>query len=620
MLCGLLVLWPGGAVASPGPEVGGAGQAAFSASREIRVAPPAFRLARFDAVPFLEARRRLQGRLAAAMAGGGPDTPQTDAEIGAILDLAELHLAHVMVPEGLSYLAALDDVLPPEDAMRRAALELVFGVLDTRHDPAMTDRAKRLLGDAYEGWDEQPLMLALHHAGAGRMEAAGPHLAQAEARLSALSAPMHEAVLPLLLDAAVATSEWQTAQSLAMRISKLPRLAEAPAYRYLLGRTAEAGEDILAAFDHYRAASAGADAWAHRARMALVEMGLRTETLDRHDARALLAQARRRWSGDQLEIDMLQRIVRLDLELDDPVSALEVLATLISRQPEAPEAALARQQARSLWSDFYDRGAEGELSLSSFLRGHRSIAPDYRFQPGFDVETEQFADRFLAEGATQVAADEYGAIHDYLLVSQDLGLSAVEDARLDALRLKRAEALIRGGQLDEAAHVLAAGIDSDDPRLTDRLNLLEARLHAERGEADGVVETRLKLPSTDYLRLKARAHFDREHWAEAQGIYAQILERKGDEMPFGDAINMLLATYRAGDKATTLALANRFPDLTRSEQWAHIARGLTEAAPDVLPLREAAARAGMEQARTTLETLERLDRPEGSEDMDSPSN
>lgn len=74
-------------------------------------------------------------------------------------------------------------------------------------------------------------------------------------------------------------------------------------------------------------------------------------------------------------------------------------------------------------------------------------------------------------------------------------------------------------------------------------------------------------------------------------------------MPLPDAIRYLLAAHRSGDMAQTAEIARAFPALTELPAWADISRSLTQAAPDLLPLREETARARIDSAGEVLETL-----------------
>ena len=556
---------------------------------------PAFRLSRYKTENFLSDRRRLQSKLS-------PDREQTPRNL---LNLAEFYLAHALMPEGLSVLSELGDDLPEHMARQRAQLELALGMLDTRTRD-LSPHAKQLLSDKSLDWPDRSVFEVLNAYEQGDDDAAAERLNAASARIAAYPKALVERILPRFLDLAIRTSQWSTAKDLAARFEEDPELAKLPAYPYLLGRTAEKGGDLLMAFENFQKAGEGNDIWAHHARLSLIELGLDSKTLSREDALSMMKQASRSWSGDRNGIELLQRIVELEIELDDTVAALGTLGAIISRHPDTPAASLARQQARSLWTTFYAKGRNEELSLTEFLAGHYIISMDYRFEPGFGAETEALADRFMAAGSTVVAADEYRETHDYLLVGRDLGLLEVDDVKLDSLKLKQAEALYRGGQIEQTEHILSEGLLSDDTELADQLNMLKAKLFADQGDAEDVVRTSQTDPSLNYQRLRAAALFDQGDWEKAQAAYTKIVDQTSDNVDFVDVVRLLLVAHRSGDRGQVNELVQRYPDLNDRPQWEQIARGFSDDAPALLPLRSDTARARVDLVSETLDTLNDL--------------
>lgn len=576
---------------------------------ETVLLPQQFRMPHFETGSFLQRRRDLYANIANARRSEPPDEEgnryQGVAEIRALLDLAEFDLAHGLAAEGRDVLAGLTPGLVRAHELKRASLEVGLAAIDTRDIP-LSEGAEALLDPKYDLWRDQAVLVLLHHWKKGEIEEAGKYVDVAAKRLYQYSRPFVRKALPAMLDTAVETRQWAAARRLAGRFALDPELAESSNYLFQLARTAEAGGDYLTAFDNYLKAGQGNDLWAHRARMGLIQLGMNTGTLPLPDALTLLEQASRDWTGDAWGVAVLKQLADINLQLGDGLGALKVLSNIMSRYPDTPDAQLARQQARSLWTDFYARGAAGKLSLSDFLTGHRRISEGYRFEPGFDLQTEALADRFMSLGATMVAADEYRETHDFLLVARDLGLVETDDRRLDMLRLKQADALYRGGQLDELAYILAEGLRGEEADLQDRLNLLRAGLHAERGEAADVVDTEVAEPTLHYLRLRAAAHFGRGDWEEAKRLYAIILGRAGKDATYSDAVRLLLSAHRSGDSETAIEVARRFQEVTQRPDWARIANSLTEEAPDLLPLRAVTAQQRVDTAEKTLENLRNL--------------
>lgn len=558
--------------------------------------PPVLYLAPRAEAPFLDERRGLMAALARTK-------PKSIDHARALTDLAEFHLAHAMAPEGLSLLASLDSgLLPPAHRLRAAAFELALGLIDMRDRP-LTGRAMALLGPEHDGWADQPLFLTLYNIRAGDLAAAGTTLTEAVERLARFPGPVQERVLPGLLETAIATEQWRLARDLAAAFAAFPALKDSPAYHYLLGQAAEAGGDGIAAFDSYVRAMPGRDRWAHRARRALVELGLAREALTAGEAVDLLMLEKELWRGDDSAGEVLHDLASLQMIEGDQVAAIETYGMIMTTRPNSPQAAEARQKARALISRLYDRGTGGQMSLSDFMAAHQRIARLYRFDLTFAEAAEGFADTFMQTGATTVAAQEYATIRDYLAVAGDLGLGDLAPDRLAGLKIKEAGALLAGGQYEALAALLEQGIDTETPELRESFRLIAARYYSETGQNARVIEGAAENPSPQRLAIRAQAWFDRENWAEAEKAYTELWALEGAELSLPHAINFLLAAFRNGNMERTAALAEEFPNLTDLPGWAEIAAGLTEAAPELLPLRQDTARARIDQAAEKLESL-----------------
>lgn len=554
--------------------------------------------------PFIDERAMIMEALIATRGRASAQWGMSAATSDALLALARLHYRHGFAPEGLSVLHGLDDAnLTDDQAFRRAILELALGLIDPRRDIPLTEGASALLGHDYADWPDQRMFRALDAVHRQRFREAGEFLPDARDRLTRLPANYRAAALPGLLEAAIVTQQWRVARDFALEFRKHPQLTDAGAFHYLLGRAAEAGEDLLAAFDSYVEAGKSHDLYGHRARTAVVSMGLEQDFINIEEARFLLQQEAQKWRGDDYALAVLKDLAALDQADDDKVGAIHTLGTIIDRYPETPDAGMARQKARSLIAEVYEDGSTGKMPISDFLQAHRIIAPDFRFEPGFDAQAERFANRFLSIGSTLVAAQEYAEVHDHLAVSRDLGLTQVEDQRLDELRLKQARALTMGGQYDTALSVLREPLLAGLSELDDERAQLLAQLYADTGQSAAVLETTISQPNVEFLRIKADAYFDRGEWAEAQATYQEIWDEVGNELPLEDGIQFLLSAYRSNDLSTTATLTKAFPDLTTIPQWSAIAEGLVDPAAELWPLRTDTARMRMDAASRALDDV-----------------
>ncbi|OWU83190.1 hypothetical protein ATO6_20330 [Oceanicola sp. 22II-s10i] len=562
----------------------------------ISLDPPVLYLAPPEERPFLEERRERMDALAQT-------TPGSTEEAHALNQLAEFHLAHGMAVEGLSILSGVTGPdLPPVHDLRAAALELALGLIDSRGRP-LTDRASALLDPKYAGWPDQVLFLALARLRAGDMTGAGPMLEDAVTRLARFPKAVQEIVLPDLLESAIVTRQWRLARDLAAAFDGFPALKNGTAYHYLLGQAAEAGDESVAAFDSYARAMGGRDLWAHRARRALIDVSLAGKAMTTAEAVDLLSRESELWRGDARAARTLNDLATLQMAQGDTVGALETYGRLIAYGWAPEMVGEAKQKAHTLMDSLYEKGTGGQLSLGEFMQAHDRLSGYYRFDRHFSDAAERFADVFLAAGATTVAAREYAAIFDYQSVAVDLGLTEAEPDRMDKLRVKEAEAMLAGGQYEPLGTLLQQIVLPEDDALRKRLDVVAARYFSETGQQARIVEGGSAEPTPQFRRIRAQALFEMQDWARAEVAYAEIWAMEGDEMPFADAINFLLSAYRNGNMAQTAALAEEFPKLTTLPGWASIAAGLTETAPELLPLREETATARVRKANDTLETL-----------------
>lgn len=548
---------------------------------------------------FLELRRDLIEDVHESDTGLSSSPETTNALLG----LADLYLAHALVKEGQSIIIGLEGrTLSEKQTARIAGLSIALGILDP-WGMEMSE-ANILLLEGSGKWPGHALFRSLYYAKKDAPQKAAPFLAEALADVLIFPEPIQEMVLPDLLNAAIELGDWKVARRFAEIFMETPNLNEGSAYHYLLGRTAENGQDYLNAFDHYVKATRGLDHWSRLASLSLVKMGVATKTLTPQDVRAMLEQIRFAWRGDALSAEVMNLLVKAELSLHDIPAALEVLGEILYMNDDVDVVEDAKQQANLLLTSYYEDGASGKISLAKFLSGHKRITHDYRFQEGFDHFSEKFADRFFVIGASNEAAFEYETTYNYLSVAQDLGLFEVTSKRLDQLRLKQATALLRGGQYDLAEPILAFGPESTDPGILDQFTFLKAEAFALTGNLQSVLETQAHEPSIDYLRIKADAYFSMADWKNAAQTYSIMWKRVGNDLLFTDALNLFLSAYRNNDSPLTQKLAKVFPNLTKIPQWHQIADWLVEKRDVVNVLQKEAITTGISDATRVLDVME----------------
>ena len=518
---------------------------------------------------FLDTRTRLTASVHESETGLSTSTETTDA----LLSMAEFYLAHGMTVEGSSIVDELKpETLSAQQNARKARISVALNVLDPWQREVGQENA--LLLEGSDKWSNHALFRALYFIRKGKVAQAAPYLVDATIDITTLSESIQELALPKLLEAAVDIEDWVTARKFAVLFSKENHLKDGTAYNYLLGRTAESGGDFLVAFDYYVKASEGSDKWSQHARLALVKLGMKTETLSKQDVRDLLEQSRFIWRGDALASEALNALIAAELSLHNIPAALEILGEIIYNNQNHDTVTKAKDQAYPLLADYYEEGLTGKIPISRFLREHQRIAADYRFQKGFDVFSEKFADRLFSIGASDEAAREYETTYNYLSVARDLGLFEVPSERVDRLRLKQAKALLRGGQYDLAGPVLSYGAESTETEITNAFAILKSELFNLTGNMQSILDIKATEPSASYLRIKAEAYFSLEDWKGAIATYNTLWKQQGDHFLFTDALNLLMAAYREKDAELALKLTKSFPDLTEIPQWQEIATAL----------------------------------------------
>ncbi len=549
---------------------------------------------------YLTARAMRLDALAAAQGEEGAAAPVTDALARALLDLAAFHLARGFIREGMNVLEAVGvETVAPDLMHRRDLLAASFSVLD----PLGRSDLAAAVGILEESSGN--LALALRAYGLQRIgenEAAAGLFSGSAQIVQTLPPSLVRHILPGLLSAAVAAEDWRLARGFAEQLMPVSDPREG-ALSFLLGQVALEAGDPLTAFDHFVEASAARDVWAHKARLVIVRLGLNYGAIEYDEALSMLARVDALWRGDDNALLTQLEMERIARAAGDLRSAALALGVLLSRYPNAPEAAAAEERAMTYIREYYAAGITGDLALDAFIEGHNELAADFRFAPGYEELSEDFADHMLAIGATAAAADEYRLTREYLEAAAELELYEVVPTKFDELSLREVEAHLASGNVEAAASLLRAGLRSGEPLLIERQNLLRARYAALTGEP--IVDIGEELPnSEDVLRLVARSHVSDGAWEQAREAYVALWGLLEDDLPVADAIGLLVAAERSGDRHLAETVA---PLLSgRSEALARVL--LDDAAPNASgsELGSASAQALLDRADTALERVSLL--------------
>lgn len=548
----------------------------------------------------LKERRALMVRLSAPVTSEG----QADAGRAALyLDLAELHLAQMMLPEASGYLDAVDTKrLDARLLARHHSISTTLQLLGATADSAPAIAAS-------EGWTQGVALRTAALARSGNMDA--DPLPLAVAGLSSLSDPIAAAILPDLLEAALAADDWNAAKELASDFSRHPMLRDSSAYRFLLARASEQSGDVLTAFDGYAEAAQGGDVYAHRARLKIVELGRRTETLPLEDAVALLKTARWSWSGDRYATEGAALLARYAAELGDTQAALWALQRVMTTADSPEEAEQARQHALSVISDFYRAGAAGDMPLDAFIEGHAAIMSHWGLEEGVIESAIALPESLLDAGMTAIAAREFRGLRAIAESAGSMGQSVLDPEVIDRLRCDEAQALLAGGQADAAVDLLISF--GDRPDADPRMQLLLIQALSKAGRSDQMMQLRGLALDIDTRRDRAVGLYESGRWDAAQQALDDLWATYPAQFTFADATRLTLAAYQAGDMDTVRRTAAAFPTLTDLPAWEELATGLLGPAPAAESLSTEMMRLSMANADRVLETVKSVGTGQASE-------
>lgn len=534
----------------------------------------------------------LVGRIQALSTAHGPERP------GVFLDMAELFLAQMMLPEAGSVLEGVTPDAPHDKQRWRAmsgAVRLLAGepVADLPESP-LSDPARQ----------DRALWLVLQAIATGDAPMLRDNLDGVAAALALQPRALQRGVLPSVTEAAVEAGAGAVVPDLLAMIEGLPDLAEAPTGYFLRGRAAAQSGQASSALEAYFEAAKGWDRYAARARLALADMALenggRGALLAAQDVLEHGADA---WRGDQYELDLLKMLAAVYSRSGDNISSLLVLGKLMSRFPGTPEAQWAATQASADMARVYRGGAQGQIPLARWLSVHLQLVPLFRYFPDFATYTEVLADRAFEIGGTDLAAVEYRRALALLEELDGFSGEPVPIERMVGVRLKLAQALARGGLLAEALAELDHVETLDDPGLKLQLSRLRSQVLADMGNSDGVLRIRVAAPDARNLRDVALALWQEGDWVEAMLFYRRLWSGFPEQFTARDASYLLLAARKVGNDGVAEEVAAAFPELTSSESWIEIAQSLMEVPAPIAPLSEGGAASRLESLDRALDRI-----------------
>lgn len=491
--------------------------------------PISERLSAFKTDQFLLDRAALSARLDLS---GPPDRPGAS---GPLLDLAALHLAHGLWTEARSLLKDLSpDVLSPAEREGLMRMRLLAALLDpTRPDPDLLPDPAQPVPD---GWMDATLFRSLLGAGSDQDLAAAPD------QIRAWPEPARLRALPLLAERAITQEAWGPLRRVGEQIRAHPDLSGSPADHFLQGVAAERGGLPDAALSAYDRASAGADLWAARARLAWADLALSSGLRPTEEVRDRLALARPLWRGGEVGLATLTRLFEVTRDLDRPLDALDLLSEIRTRHPEGADRVATDEDRWRLVETFYAQGESGEIPFGPFFESHLRLFRDLSTDPRYLDLAEGFAERLARAGALRLAGEEYRRALDTLTLQAGSARARVPAERLDRVRLRLAELLIDAGRPGEATLLLEEPVR--EAAFGDRQERLRARAHHALRDWSAVLTAWVPHPDPAHLRLLAQAHHALGDWADSRRLHLRLLEESGPSPE--DLDRLITASFRAG--------------------------------------------------------------------------
>lgn len=545
------------------------------------------KLADYGRQDLLEARQELMSELVAVPRED--DTAEAQETLARVLlELAELHLAQMLRAEAADYLGAVDRAkLGPQAQQRHRTLEMALALLGPRE--GLRQAALRSTG-----WTEGQALRAAAFTRLGLDDEAAGLMPMVIEGLDMLSPAMTAAILPDLLDAALSAQDWTLAEALAAKFAEHAELRDATSFRFLLARASELSGDMVMAFDGYVRAAGGRDAYAHRARLALVNLGRRTETLPLGDAVELLKTARWAWSGDAYATEGASLLADLALELGDTETALWALAQLLNDAPTPAETEAARLRARQVIEDFYRSGYERAMSIEDFVAGHATIMTHWRDDSVFVENAEVLPQTLLELGLTAFAAREFRTLRAIVEAAEISG----DPVFIDRLLTQEARALLAGGQAAAAAELLARATGSTAD--TDPL-LVQAR--RAMGAPEGLAAMDAGVLDPDARHNRAAALYEAGEWPSARQALLDLWAVDHGTFDMADATRLALAAHMSGDAATVSRAATALQSLSDRPEWSKVAVGLEADNSAPVAFNKETIRLGMAGADRALEAV-----------------
>lgn len=354
---------------------------------------------------------------------------------------------------------------------------------------------------------EAALWRAAAEAEAGRVGQARVSLRTGEAALAAMPPALQARFVGLGVKLAIDAGDSATAAAEFDKLDVLPAVEGVAARDLIRARLAEALGRADRALAAYAALARGVDSAASaEAELRSIELGLKTEKVDRAAAIGRLERLTVGWRGDWIEAAALAKLIELYGDAGRWRDAFSTLRVAVQAFPDADGTRALQDRMQERFTDlFLGAGAESlpKLDALALFYDFKELSPGGKRG---DELVRRLADRLVEVDLFDQAAD----LLDYQIENRLSGAARAQVAARAAL------VDMMNGKPAKALEVLRKTRQADLPASLMRTRLrLEARALADTRRVDLALEMAEGLGGGEAAKLKADILWTARRWPEA---------------------------------------------------------------------------------------------------------
>lgn len=468
------------------------------------------------------------------------------------LELARFHFAHGLATESLAVLRLISQenqrlAIDPQVLLLRASSEFLAGNLERAaemlNDPVLTGEWEALLWQGAIAAVSRDWPFAVD-----RFAATEPLIGDYERRVRAR----------LRLLAAEARLGIGDSGGASLYLEQLreddPSAAEAAQLDYLAGRRAKMDGEVAEARALWQKVAERSHRPSQaRARLALIELGLETESLPAKDAVAGLERLRFAWRGDAFEFVLLRRLAELYVEAEDYRSALRALRQAVSEMPDSPYADAATARLSGIFADVFLGEPSTRIAPLTALTLYEEFKELTPAGAQGDRLIARLADRLVEVDLLDQAAELLEDQVAYRLHGEAKVRTGARLALIRLLERKPAQVLtaLNASLPEEGFATMPAQLERDRRHMRSRALALLGR----SAEAVALLEGD---DSVEALRLNAEILWADRDWLGVAGILEKLAPPPEANLALSEADSEVLLNL-----AVAYSLSGRRDDLSR---------------------------------------------------------